>query len=125
MNASDLGDFLCARRAGIVPESVGIVTRNTSRRVPGLRRDEVARLAGVSVAYYTRLEQGRGQNASESVLDGLARALRLDDTERTHLHDLARAAASRRAPREPEPETPHPRTLALLESSAGAGCGPA
>ncbi|MFF0450701.1 helix-turn-helix transcriptional regulator [Streptomyces sp. NPDC004609] len=116
MNASDLGEFLCARRAGIVPESVGIVTRNTSRRVPGLRRDEVARLAGVSVAYYTRLEQGHSQNASDSVLDGLARALRLDDTERAHLYDLARAAAYRRSPGEPEPETPHPRTLALLDS---------
>ncbi|GAA2233529.1 helix-turn-helix transcriptional regulator [Streptomyces amakusaensis] len=120
MNANELGDFLYARRAGIAPDSVGIVTGHTGRRVPGLRRDEVARLAGVSVAYYTRLEQGQDQNASDSVLDGLARALRLDETERVHLHDLARAAASRRARRETEseadPETPHPRTLALLDA---------
>ncbi|MFI2215015.1 helix-turn-helix domain-containing protein [Streptomyces sp. NPDC020141] len=118
MSATELGEFLCARRARTVPESVGITARYTGRRVPGLRREELARLAGVSVAYYTRLEQGHSQNASDSVLDGLARALRLDDAERTHLYDLARAPR-RRAGTEPAPETPHPRTLALLDSLPG------
>ncbi|MFE9663766.1 helix-turn-helix domain-containing protein [Streptomyces sp. NPDC005955] len=114
MNPSELGDFLLSRRAGTIPERVGITVRS-SRRVPGLRREEVARLAGVSVAYYTRLEQGHSRNASDSVLDGLARALRLDDTERAHLYDLARAPA-RPTPGPPPPEAPHPRTLALLDA---------
>jgi transcriptional regulator with XRE-family HTH domain len=115
MNVCELGGFLSARRAKIDPETVGISTGDKSRRVPGLRREELARLAGVSVAYYTRLEQGHSQNASDSVLDSLARALCLDDTERAHLYDLARAP-HRRAQRTPPPELPHPRTLALLDS---------
>ena len=79
------------RRARITPEQAGLASYG-SRRVPGLRREEVAVLAGVSVPYYTRLERGDMSGASESVLEALARALQLDDAERAHLFDLARAA---------------------------------
>ncbi len=84
-------EFLTSRRARIAPEQAGLPSYG-SRRVPGLRREEVAVLAGVSAPYYTRLERGDFSGVSDSVLDALARALRLDDAERAHLHDLARAA---------------------------------
>ncbi|WP_327302638.1 helix-turn-helix transcriptional regulator [Streptomyces sp. NBC_01298] len=87
---SDLRDFLRSRRARIGPEEVGAAAHPGRRRVPGLRREEVAQLAGVSVDYYTRLEQGRTQHVSAEVLDAVARALRLDATERSHLFELAR-----------------------------------
>lgn len=86
---SELGEFLRARRARIKPEDAGF-PRGGRRRVPGLRRDELARLAGVSVEYYTRLEQGRSPNVSDSVLDAIADALSLTDTEREHLRMLVR-----------------------------------
>ena len=85
------GDFLTSRRARITPEKAGLRSYG-SRRVPGLRREEVAVLAGVSVPYYTRLERGDMSGVSQSVLEALARALELDDAERAHLFDLARAA---------------------------------
>ena len=84
-------EFLTTRRARITPDQVGLPTTGT-RRVPGLRRSEVATLAGLSVEYYARLERGQIAGASSGVLDALARALQLDDTERAHLFDLARAA---------------------------------
>ena len=84
-------EFLTTRRARITPEQVGLATTG-SRRVPGLRRSEVATLAGLSVEYYARLERGQIAGASSSVLEALARALQLDETERAHLYDLARAA---------------------------------
>src|SRR4051812_8092946 len=87
----EIREFLTSRRARITPEQVGLASYG-SRRVPGLRREEVAVLAGVSVPYYTRLERGDMSGASQSVLDALAGALRLDDAERAHLFDLARAA---------------------------------
>ncbi|WUH90126.1 helix-turn-helix transcriptional regulator [Streptomyces sp. NBC_00433] len=86
-----LGDFLQTRRARIQPEDVGLPPHGR-RRVPGLRREEVAQFAGVSVDYYIRLEQGRGKNVSDAVLDAVARVLRLDPTEHEHLRDLARPA---------------------------------
>ena len=89
-----LGDFLRSRRARITPEDAGIVSYG-KRRVPGLRREELAQLAGVSVTYYTRLEQGQSTNASKSVIDALSRALSLTDDEHAHLHDLATPAATR------------------------------
>lgn len=89
--STDLGDFLRARRARIQPADVGVRAIGR-RRVPGLRRDELASLAGVSVEYYVRLEQGRAPNVSDSVLDALAGVLGLDDTERDHLRNLARPA---------------------------------
>src|SRR5438445_10596505 len=87
----EIRDFLTSRRARITPEQAGLVSFG-SRRVPGLGREEVAVLAGVSVPYYTRLERGDINGVSESVLEALARALQLDDAERAHLFDLARAA---------------------------------
>ena len=97
---TEIRDFLTSRRARITPEDVGI-TSYGQRRVPGLRRQEVATLAGLSIEYYNRLERGNLGGASETVLDALADALRLDDAERAHLFDLARASqpASRKARR--------------------------
>ncbi|MEE1786854.1 helix-turn-helix transcriptional regulator [Streptomyces sp. SP17BM10] len=86
---NSLGDFLRSRRSRIQPEEVGLPSHGR-RRVPGLRREEVAQLAGVSVDYYVRLEQGRGGSASDAVLDAVARVLRLDDVEAAHLRSLAR-----------------------------------
>ena len=87
----EIREFLTSRRARVTPEQAGLSTYG-ARRVPGLRREEVAVLAGVSVPYYTRLERGDVSGASEGVLEALARALQLDDAERAHLFDLARAA---------------------------------
>ena len=89
--AHDIAEFLASRRAKITPEQAGLPSYGT-RRVPGLRREEVASLAGVSADYYRRLERGQVSGVSELVLEALARALQLDDAERTHLFDLARAA---------------------------------
>ncbi len=92
--------FLTTRRARITPEQAGLpVYGRSSRRVPGLRRGEVAQLAGVSVEYYSRLERGDISGVSDSVLDALARALHLDASEQAHLRDLARAAGPARASR--------------------------
>jgi transcriptional regulator with XRE-family HTH domain len=89
---SEIREFLTSRRARITPDQAGLPTYGTSpRRVPGLRREEVALLAGVSVDYYTRLERGNPGGVSDTVLDSIARALQLDDTERAHLFDLTRA----------------------------------
>src|SRR5881396_3860853 len=87
---NEIGEFLTSRRARITPEQAGLPTYGAGpRRVPGLRREEVALLAGVSVDYYTRLERGNASGVSESVLEALARALQLDEAERAHLFDLA------------------------------------
>ncbi|WP_194891031.1 helix-turn-helix transcriptional regulator [Catenulispora pinisilvae] len=86
---SELGDFLKSKRAAIAPESVGLPAVGNPRRVRGLRREEVAQLAVMSVDHYTRLEQGRVTTASDSVLNGIATALRLTDAERTYLRILA------------------------------------
>ncbi|WP_371648694.1 MULTISPECIES: helix-turn-helix transcriptional regulator [unclassified Streptomyces] len=96
----EISGFLRSRRAGITPEDAGLPSDGRVRRVPGLRRDEVARLAGVSTEYYTRLEQGRAGNPSAEVIEAIARTLRLDETEREHFTDLLRSGArtSRRAP---------------------------
>ena len=95
-NRTEVRDFLISRRARIRPEQAGLPPYGGNRRVAGLRREEVALLAGVSVDYYTRLERGNLTGASESVLEGLARALQLDDAERRHLFDLARTANTSR-----------------------------
>ena len=87
----EIREFLTSRRARVTPEQAGLHSHG-SRRGPGLRREEVAVLAGVSVPYYTRLERGDMSGVSESVLEALARALQLDDAERAHLFDLARSA---------------------------------
>jgi transcriptional regulator with XRE-family HTH domain len=90
----EIADFLTSRRAKLTPGEVGLEMRGT-RRVPGLRREEVATLAGVSVDYYNRMERGNVAGASERVLEAVADALRLDEAERAHLFDLARAARDR------------------------------
>jgi transcriptional regulator with XRE-family HTH domain len=114
-----LGDFLQARRARLRPEDVGLHDFGARRRVQGLRREELAQLAGVSVSYYTRLEQGLSRGASPEVLEAIARALGLDAHERDHLERLASAA--RRAPqvRRPRPEKVSLETLDLMRAFDG------
>jgi transcriptional regulator with XRE-family HTH domain len=97
-NRAEIREFLASRRARLTPEQAGLPTFGGKRRVSGLRREEVALLAGVSVDYYTRLERGNLGGASESVLEALTRALQLDHAERDHLYNLARAA-------QPTPQT--------------------
>lgn len=106
-NRSDIRGFLTSRRAKLAPERVGLPA-SRRRRVPGLRREEVAALAGVSTEWYTRLERGHIGGVSEDVLEAVARALLLDEDERTHLLDLARAArpARRRPHRRKDAEIP-------------------
>ncbi|MGV9778728.1 helix-turn-helix transcriptional regulator [Streptosporangium sp. NPDC003464] len=89
---AELGEFLRSRRARLRPEALGLPEYGGRRRVPGLRREELALLAGMSVDHYVRLEQGRSVHFSTEVLDAVARVLRLDATERAHLHRLARPA---------------------------------
>jgi transcriptional regulator with XRE-family HTH domain len=89
---AEIHEFLTSRRARITPERAGLPAYGGNRRVTGLRREEVALLAGVSIDYYVRLERGNLSGVSDSVLDGLARALQLDEAERDHLYDLARTA---------------------------------
>ncbi|GHJ92357.1 transcriptional regulator [Streptomyces sp. NE5-10] len=114
-----LGAFLKNRRDRVTPERIGLRTYGTARRVPGLRREELAQLAGVSAGYYTRLEQGLADGVSEQVLGALARVLELDPVETAHLHNLARRPP-RTVPVEPPAEEPHPRVLALLDALAEA-----
>ncbi|MFE7564309.1 helix-turn-helix domain-containing protein [Kitasatospora sp. NPDC057500] len=87
---TELSEFLRSRRARLRPADVGLPDYGGRRRVPGLRREELAQLAGVSTAYYVRLEQGHGENVSTAVLDSIARALRLDSAERDHLRRITR-----------------------------------
>jgi transcriptional regulator with XRE-family HTH domain len=113
---NDIAEFLTSRRAKVTPEQVGLPTYG-ARRVPGLRREEVASLAGVSVEYYKRLERGNASGVSDSVLEALASALQLDDAERAHQHDLARAAnpiAPRR--RRPTQQRIRPVVQRILDS---------
>lgn len=105
------------RRSRLRPEDVGLSAPPGRRRVAGLRREELAQLAGVSVSYYTRLEQGQSANASGAVLDALAGALRLDEHERTHLRRLAERRP--RARRRPPVERVHPLTRDLMRSLGG------
>lgn len=115
-NRAEIRDFLATRRARLTPDQVGLPT-SARRRVPGLRREEVAVLAGVSTEWYTRLEKGHIGEVSEDVLRAVADALRLEDDERTYLFDLARAArpAHRRPARRREVPLP-PRVQWLLDS---------
>ncbi|MFK4790329.1 helix-turn-helix transcriptional regulator [Microbacterium sp. ZW T5_56] len=111
-NRAEVREFLMTRRARLTPEAAGI-PGGANRRVPGLRRSEVAVLAGVSVEYYTKLERGQIGGASAGVLEALARGLHLDDTERAHLFDLARAAdgiptSGRPRRRTSRPDAPRP-----------------
>ena len=118
---SEIREFLTSRRAKLKAADVGLPDYGT-RRVPGLRREEVAVLAGVSVPYYTRLERGDLAGASDSVLEALARALQLDDAERAHLFDLARAAQPIGLPprRRPTKHRIRPSVQQLLDAISGA-----
>lgn len=109
-----LGEFLQGRRSQLRPEDVGLVAYGDRRRVPGLRREELALLAGVSASYYSRLEQGQSSNASAEVLDALARALQLDEAERRHLHDLAAGTRRRAGGRRPPAEQVTPALSQLV-----------
>jgi transcriptional regulator with XRE-family HTH domain len=119
-NRSEVRDFLMTRRGRLTPEQAGITPFGGARRVPGLRREELAMLAGVSVDYYVRLERGNLTGVSESVLHSLAGALRLDDTERAHLFDLARNANSvGLRPRTSVTNRVRPGLQRLLDSMSG------
>jgi transcriptional regulator with XRE-family HTH domain len=115
-NRSEVRDFLISRRGKVTPEQVGLAPHPGARRVPGLRRSEAAQLAGVSVEYYTQLERGNLGGASESVLEAVARALLLDEAERAHLFDLARAAQPGAAVRRPAPQRVRPVIQQILDS---------
>ena len=106
---SEVKEFLASRRARVSPAQTGLTAYGANRRVKGLRREEVALLAGVSVDYYVRLERGNLHGVSEQVLDALARALQLDEAERAHLFDLARAANSIPAARRRRPASGYGR----------------
>ncbi|WP_327108866.1 helix-turn-helix domain-containing protein [Nonomuraea glycinis] len=117
-----LGEFLRTRRSQLRPEDVGLMSYGDQRRVSGLRREELALLAGVSASYYARLEQGQSANASAEVLDAIAGALRLDDAERAHLHELAAGTRRRPGGRRPAPERV---TAAVRQLVAALGDVPA
>ncbi|MEV3861061.1 helix-turn-helix transcriptional regulator [Streptomyces sp. NPDC050095] len=116
---AELSEFLRTRRARLKPEDVGIPSLGRARRVPGLRREELAQLAGVSVAYYTRLEQGNGRNVSAEVLDAIARALQLSDAEHAHLTHLAKPQQQRKKHRAPRRQQVRPALRQLLDSVEG------
>ena len=117
---ADIRDFLATRRARITPEQVGLPAGGTQRRVPGLRREEVAVLAGVSTDWYTRLEKGHIKGVSDDVLSAVAHALLLDDAETTHLFHLARAARPARTPRRRTPAKLPESLQRLLDAMTGA-----
>lgn len=121
-DADDIHEFLTSRRAKIDLRQAGLPMYGANRRVSGLRREEVALLAGISVDYYTRLERGIVRGASEDVLNGIVRALRLDDAESAHLFDLVRAAsggALRPSPRNPAPQRVRPTVRRLVDALQG------
>jgi transcriptional regulator with XRE-family HTH domain len=118
---AEISEFLTTRRARITPDQAGLPWYGENRRVPGLRREEVALLAGVSVDYYTRLERGNASGVSETVLEALARALQLDEAERAHLFDLARAAGSTpRRRRRPTSQRVRPSVQRMLDAITAA-----
>ncbi|GAA2533582.1 helix-turn-helix domain-containing protein [Winogradskya humida] len=119
-NRNDVREFLASRRARITPEQAGLPRYGGTRRVPGLRREEVALLAGVSPDYYIRLERGNLSGVSGTVLDAISKALRLDDAEHAHLHDLARTSnTTTRARRRPAPHV-RPGVQRLIDAMTDA-----
>jgi transcriptional regulator with XRE-family HTH domain len=120
-NRNEIRDFLTSRRAKITPKQAGLPAYGGRRRVSGLRREEVALLAGVSVDYYTRLERGDLKGVSDSVLDAIASALHLDEPERAHLNNLAQVANStQRVRRRPPQEGLRPTIQRILDAMTGA-----
>lgn len=120
-NRNEIREFLASRRARITPDQAGLPAYGGNRRVPGLRREEVALLAGVSIDYYIRLERGNLGGVSESVLEALARALQLDEAEHAHLFDLARTAGAAGKPRRaPRQQQVRPSVQFTLDAITGA-----
>lgn len=120
-NRTEAREFLVSRRARITPDQAGVEPIGGRRRVPGLRREEVARLAGVSIEYYTRLERGNLSGASDSILDAIAQALQLDRAEHDHLYDLAHAANTTARTRTKSTQTTvRPAMQYLLDAITGA-----
>lgn len=118
-NRSDIREFLASRRAKITPEQAGLPTFGGIRRVPGLRREEVSLLAGLSVEYYTRVERGSLAGVSDSALEGIARALQLNEAEHEHLFNLARAAGPATRRRRQPAKGIHPSVQRILDSMVG------
>ncbi|MFE2727957.1 helix-turn-helix domain-containing protein [Kitasatospora sp. NPDC059327] len=116
---TELSEFLRSRRARLQPADVGLPDHGTRRRVPGLRREELAQLAGVSTAYYVRLEQGHGESVSAAVLDSIARALRLTPAEREHLQRITKPARRRTGRATARPQRVRPELQQLLDVMEG------
>ena len=117
---SEIREFLTTRRAKVTPEQAGLPTFGRQRRVVGLRREEVALLAGISVEYYTRLERGNARGVSDGVLDSICDALQLNEAEREHLGHLARSANAERPPRRTSaPQKVRPGIERILDSMTG------
>ncbi|WCO68063.1 helix-turn-helix transcriptional regulator [Iamia majanohamensis] len=119
-DGTEIGEFLRSRRDRLQPDEAGLPTYGDRRRVPGLRREEVALLAGVSVEYYTRIERGRAGSVSDDVIDGIARSLQLDDAERGHLVDLLRTDRSRATRRRPSQPGVRPEVQRVLDAMTDA-----
>jgi len=115
-SGTDIREFLTTRRARITPDQAGLHAYGGRRRVSGLRREEVAMLAGISVEYYTQLERGSVRGVSEDVLDAISRALQLDDVERVHLFDLVRAVKQRPTRGRRTPERVRPSVQRVLDT---------
>ena len=115
-SANDIRDFLVSRRAKLSPEQAGLPNFGGRRRVEGLRREEVALLAGMSTQYYTRLERGTATGVSEGVIDGISRALQLDEAERSHLYDLVRAANAGAHPQRRRPTNRSQLTASMQQT---------
>ena len=119
-NADDIREFLTTRRSKVTPERAGLPTFGRQRRVAGLRREEVALLAGISVEYYTRLERGNARGVSENVLDAVCSALQLDEAEHDHLIDLARTANAEHPPRRTSsPQKVRPGIARIVDAMTG------
>ena len=117
---TEIREFLTTRRAKLTPSQAGLPTFGRQRRVAGLRREEVALLAGISVEYYTRLERGNARGVSESVLDAVSTALQLDEAEHDHLLDLARTANAELPPRRaPTPQKVRPSVARIVDAMVG------
>jgi transcriptional regulator with XRE-family HTH domain len=119
-SGNEIREFLTSRRARLTPVQAGLAAYGGRRRVSGLRREEVALLAGISVEYYTQIERGSVRGVSEDVLEAVARALHLDEVERAHLFDLVRAAKQRPAKGRRAPEQVRPGVQRLLDSITNA-----
>jgi transcriptional regulator with XRE-family HTH domain len=119
-SGNEIREFLTSRRARLSPERAGLSVYGRRRRVSGLRREEVALLAGISVEYYTQIERGSVRGVSEDVLDSVARALQLDELEKTHLLDLVRTAKQRPAKARPTAEQIRPGVQRLLDTITDA-----